>query len=221
MADAGSIDFVAMAIGRIERIGGSGVVLTIRPRAMAIALHCFSRALHPELFQVVQTGVFDRNDYRVEVDITHEGHRIQFYYKTLTLCEVASSAHQPLPTRRLMHRGLIGDPHSFRTDAPRGVIYQTTYQREVLPAELFAMIHKEFRQKRQESDLLHLFESSGRVSIGAASLLHVDLRSRRAVVYGLHTFPDDLAIVKTTSSFELPSDETASDEMATQELPSE
>lgn len=47
-------------------------MLTIRPRAMAIALHCFSRALHPELFQVVQTGVFDRNDYRVEVDITHE-----------------------------------------------------------------------------------------------------------------------------------------------------
>jgi hypothetical protein len=113
-----------------------------------------------------------------------------------------------------MHRGLIGDPYSFRTDAPRGVIYQTTYQREVLPAELFAMIHKEFRQKRQESDLLHLFESSGRVSIGAASLLHVDLRSRRVVVYGLHTFPDDLAIVKTTSSFELPSEESESEEVA-------
>ncbi|MFN5466621.1 MAG: hypothetical protein ACK5AM_00735, partial [Pirellulaceae bacterium] len=57
-----------------------------------------------------------------------------------------------------------------------------------------------------------LFESSGRVSIGAASLLHVDLRSRRAVVYGLHTFPDDLAIVKTTSSFEIPSDDTGSEE---------
>jgi hypothetical protein len=41
------------------------------------------------------------------------------------------------------------------------------------------------------------------------------------VVYGLHTFPDDLAIVKTTSSFELPTDDTASEEMATQELPSE
>jgi hypothetical protein len=34
------------------------------------------------------------------------------------------------------------------------------------------------------------------------------------VVYGLHTFPDDLAIVKTTSSFELPSDDTASDEVS-------
>ena len=46
--------------------------------------------------------------------------------------------------------------------------------------------------------------ASGRMAMGALSYIHVETRSRRLLVQAFHTFPDDYAIVKSQSVFQLP-----------------
>ena len=41
------------------------------------------------------------------------------------------------------------------------------------------------------------------MAMGAFSCIHVETRERSLLIQAFHTFPDDLAIVKTQSLFEL------------------
>ncbi len=42
------------------------------------------------------------------------------------------------------------------------------------------------------------------MALGALSYVHVESRNRRLMVQAFHTFPDDCAIVKSESVFQLP-----------------
>jgi len=50
---------------------------------------------------------------------------------------------------------------------------------------------------------MHTFASSGRMALGALSYVHVESRNRSLLVQAFHTFPDDCAIVKSQSLFEI------------------
>ena len=52
--------------------------------------------------------------------------------------------------------------------------------------------------------MTHTFNSSGRMALGAISYIHVETRNRSMLVQAFHTFPDDYAIVKVQSLFEVP-----------------
>jgi hypothetical protein len=52
--------------------------------------------------------------------------------------------------------------------------------------------------------MLHTFDSSGRVSLGAISYINLETRNRSLLIQAFHTFPDDNAIVKSESVFRLP-----------------
>jgi xanthine dehydrogenase YagR molybdenum-binding subunit len=52
--------------------------------------------------------------------------------------------------------------------------------------------------------ILHRFESPGRLTLGAVSWIDVETGPRSLIVHAFHTYPDDLAIVKSQSLFELP-----------------
>jgi hypothetical protein len=49
--------------------------------------------------------------------------------------------------------------------------------------------------------MIHAFDSSGRIPFGAISFVHVETRERQLTIQAFHTFPDDYAIVKSTSIF--------------------
>ena len=52
--------------------------------------------------------------------------------------------------------------------------------------------------------MLFRFNSSGRFALGAISYINIETRIRTLRVQAFHTFPDDCAIVKTQSVFEIP-----------------
>ena len=52
--------------------------------------------------------------------------------------------------------------------------------------------------------MLHRFDSSGRMALGALSYINFEARNRSLLVQAFHTFPDDYAIVKSQSLFQLP-----------------
>ena len=50
------------------------IVPAVRPKVAELAFRVYGRALHPELFEVLQTRHVERNGFQAKVDITSAGH---------------------------------------------------------------------------------------------------------------------------------------------------
>lgn len=179
-------------------------MLSARPRVAELAFQVFGRALHPELFDVYKTREVERGGYTARIQITSAGHIVTWRYQGLTLTEVAASAQHPLPQkRRLMNYKLKGERND-RLECRGGVRYQVSMQLEPVAPEIFWMFQQELTHEGERKGLLHTFDASGRMALGALSYIHVETRNRTLLVQAFHTFPDDYAIVKSQSLFELP-----------------
>ena len=184
-------------------------VLTIRPRVASLHLQVFARALHPELFQVFRSYCVERENYRAKIDITRDGHVVTFSSDSVTMSEVTCATSQPLPQKRRLFHSLLGDRTEESLEAARGIRYRTEFEMECLSPEMFAMIQTQLSTRQKELDLLHVFDSSGRLAMGAISFIHVETRPKSLTVQALHTFPDDEAIVKVFTTYSLPSKRTS------------
>ena len=93
-------------------------------------------------------------------------------------------------TDRVECRGgvLVPDEFPTRTDRSRGLLD--------LPARVG-------RGGTAAGDVAP-FDSSGRMALGALSYINFEARNRSLLVQAFHTFPDDYAIVKSQSLFQLP-----------------
>ena len=189
--------------GRISIQGGDDV-LTVRPKVAELTFQLFGRPLHPELFVVFESCTIERGGYTAKIDITGAGHVVTWRYGGLTLTEVAASARHPLPKmRRLLAHNLRGQ-RSDRVECRGGVRYQTSFQLEPADPEVFWTFQQELAIEGQRQGMLHRFGSSGRMALGALSYINFEARNRSLLVQAFHTFPDDYAIVKSQSLFELP-----------------
>lgn len=181
-------------------------MLSVRPKVAELAFHVFSRSLHPELYRVHRTRRIERTAYHAQINITNCGHVIT--WKTtgktpVTVCEIATGAHQPLPSRRcLISRSLKGS-RTEKADCRFGVSYRTHFQLEPVAPDMFFMVQQQLSKQPTEG-LLHNFQASGRMAMGALSYVNIETRQRSMLVQAIHTFPDDYAIVKVESLFSLP-----------------
>lgn len=194
-------------------------MLTVRPKVAELVFQLYGRPLHPELFHTharrlvrrgeslagtAETTAVQTAGYQAVIEITSAGHVVTWRYEGLTLTEVATAAHHPLPQRRrLLSHKLKGERHD-RLECRGGVRYQTSFQLEPVDPEVFWTFQQELAQDGQRQGMLYRFGSSGRMQMGALSYINVEARNRSLLVQAFHTFPDDFAIVKSQSLFELP-----------------
>ncbi len=179
-------------------------MLSVRPKVAELAFQLYGRALHPELFEVFRTHTLHRGGYNITVDITSAGHVITWQFGGMTLTEVASSAQHPLPQRRRLLSHKLRGERSDRVECRGGVVYQMSFQLESIDPEVFWTFQKELARDGEREGLLHAFDASGRMALGALSYIHLETRDRSVLVQAFHTFPDDYAIVKSQSLFQLP-----------------
>jgi hypothetical protein len=177
-------------------------VLSLRPKAAELVFQVFGRSLHPELFQLCATRVIDRGHYQATIAITGSGHVIAWRHAGTTLTEVATGATQPLPQKRRLLAHRIAGERSDRVQCRGGVTYETCFQLEAVSAELFWSFQQEILIAGSRRGLLHRFEAAGRLSTGGVSWIDVETRPRGLLLQAYHTFPNDLAIVKSQSLFE-------------------
>jgi hypothetical protein len=179
-------------------------VLSVRPKVAELVFQLYGRVLHPELFEVCATRSIDRGGYSATVSITDAGHLVTWRKDGLTLTEVATSLAQPLPQKRRLLSHRIAGERSDRMECRGGASYQTCFQLETVEQEVFWSFQQELVVEGSKRGLLHRFESGGRLALGALSWINVETRPRSLLVQTYHTFPDDLAIVKSQSLFECP-----------------
>jgi hypothetical protein len=169
-----------------------------------LAFRLYGRSLHPELFEVHRTRTVERGGYSVKIDITSAGHVITWRYKGITLTEVAASAQHPLPQKRRLLSYRLRGQRSDRVECRGGIVYQMSFQLEPVAPEIFWMFQHELARDGEHQGMLQTFLASGRMALGALSYINVETRNRSLLVQAFHTFPDDYAIVKSQSLFELP-----------------
>ena len=179
-------------------------VLSIRPKVAELIFQLYGRPLHPELFKILCTRKIEHGPYEARVDITSAGHIVAWRHQGLTLTEVATGAHTPLPQkRRLLSYRLQGERND-QVDCRGGARYLMGFQLEKVQPDVFWNYQNELFQDGETEGMLYRFESSGRMAMGAISYIHIDVRMRALRIQAFHTFPDDYAIVKSQSIFELP-----------------
>ncbi|MEM1069984.1 MAG: DUF2617 family protein [Planctomycetota bacterium] len=186
----------------IPIVNGYFPVLSVRPKVAELAFHVFSRSLHPELYTIHKSRRIERSAYEAQIDITNCGHVITWTSGGVILCEVATSAHQPLPKRRCLLSKPLKGSRTERAKCRGDVGYRTHFQLEPVEPELFRMVQKQLGQG-PTAGLMHTFDASGRMALGALSYINVEARRRSMLVQAIHTFPDDYAIVKVESLFSL------------------
>jgi hypothetical protein len=187
----------------IVRAGVTSVI-SLRPKVGELVFQLYGRCLHPELFEICSTRSIDRGGYTATVSITTAGHLVTWRKDGLTLTEVATSLSQPLPQKRRLLSHRIAGERSDRMECRGGASYETCFQLETVQQEVFWSFQQELVEAGMKRGLLHRFESGGRVALGAVSWIDVETRPRSLIIQAFHTFPDDMAIVKSQSVFETP-----------------
>ena len=179
-------------------------MLTVRPKVAELVFQLYGRPLHPELFEVYNSRTVRRGAYEAKIDITSAGHVVTWHYQGLTLTEVATSAQHPLPHKRRLLSARLRGLRNDRVECRGGASYQVSFQLEPVEPEVFWTFQQELALDGQRQGMLHKFDSSGRMALGALSYINVETRNRCLLVQAFHTFPDDYAIVKSQSLFEIP-----------------
>ena len=179
-------------------------MLSVRPKIAELVFQLYGRALHPELFEVYNTRNIARGDYTATVSITSTGHVVTWRYRGLTLAEVATSAHHPMPEKRRLLGYKLKGQRSDRVECRGGATYKVQFSLEPVEPDVFWTFQKELSLGGANEGMLHRFDASGRMALGALSYINVESRDRSLLVQAFHTFPDDYAIVKSQSQFEIP-----------------
>ena len=179
-------------------------MLSVRPKVAELVFQLYGRSLHPELFDIHQSRTIKRAGYEATVQITSAGHLVTWQYQGIILTEVATAAHHPLPQRRrLMSYRLKGD-HSDRLQCHGGVKYEMSFSLEPAQKDKFLAYQKELTLQATRKGMLQQFDASGRLETGAMSYINVDSRDKTFRVQAFHTFPDDCAVLKIQSAYQLP-----------------
>ncbi len=179
-------------------------MLSTRPKIAELVFQLYGRSLHPELFEIYESRTIRRGKYEADIQITSAGHLVSWRYEGITLTEIATAAHHPLPKkRRLMSHRLKGD-RADQLECRGGIKYEVAFSLEPANAERFFAYQKELSLQATRQGMLHQFDSSGRWETGAISYINVESRDKIFCVQAFHTFPDDCAVLRIQSSFQLP-----------------
>jgi hypothetical protein len=174
----------------------------IRPRIADVVFRLYGRALHPELFDVLASRTVERDGYTLSVRLTRTGHLLGWTDGRVHLTELTATADMELPTfgQRLGHKFDCGQ--SGKSEFAGGVRYQVSSQVEVLQPEQFLHVHEELAADGARKGLVFHCRTGNRLGLSPLGVVIVQSLPFGLSTSAFHTFPDELAILKTQSLIE-------------------
>ncbi|MCH8828685.1 MAG: DUF2617 family protein [Planctomycetes bacterium] len=183
-----------------------------RPDVSELTFHVFERSVHPELFRVYAQQQVRQGAYSAEICICEAGHTVAVQYAEQTVTEVAASSRQLLPQKKhTLNHKLHGQREKsicFRN----GIKYQVGFHLEQLDFEVFLNLHQELQTDCSRVELSHQFPAGGRLALEPLSVVRVFASPSSLLIHAYHTFPEDNAVVKSQSLFELQGDRQKMDD---------
>ncbi len=175
-----------------------------KQRVSSLRFLLYSRPLHPELFDIYHTQTIRRRYYEAQILVTGSGHSIGFYDRQKgVLTEIVSDRPERLPARnRLLSLALRGEK-SRRVDLITGLRYLVNVQVERMSPRTFARSHADLTEQAHRTGIYISFPQWSVGDLSPFTYLDFETRTRQFHVFTYHAFPDERAIVKSQSIFEL------------------
>jgi hypothetical protein len=174
-----------------------------RARVADLAFQVFNRALHPDWFSTRVYRRIPHQRWEADVRIIEGGHAIIFGTGRIRLTEVLSGPETVLPEPGLLFHSGIRTERSASLQPGGLVEYQTCFEVERVDREIFRHLCEEMITTDSRQSLIHRFGSLNRLAPPPLSHVHIDIRSKGLSVQSFHTFPDECAIVRSQSLYEL------------------
>lgn len=175
-----------------------------RSRIADLAFQVFHRSVHPDWVSTRAHRRFAHGEWQADVRIIEGGHSIIFGSHALCLTEVLAGPETLLPEQGLLYHSPIRNERQTSLHPGGRLYFQACLEIERVDPEVFRHLCEEMSLDSRLESLFHQFQSANRLAPGPISCVHVDIRARGISVQAFHTFPDELAIVRSLSLYELP-----------------
>lgn len=177
-------------------------VFFVRPRVNDLVIQLYGRPVHPELFEILESRTFQRDDYQLTLWITRTGHVITWRNRYQWLTEVTAASEQPLPrARRLLSYRMRGE-HGGSITCGEAISYQMIFQVETLRPEIFLQVHHEIVADGSKRGLLCSFQAQERFGLPPLGFIAMESRADCLFLATFHTFPEEYTVVKSQSLIE-------------------
>ncbi|MGD9855091.1 MAG: DUF2617 family protein [Planctomycetaceae bacterium] len=173
-----------------------------RPAAKQLTFQLYARVLHPELFDTCAAHVIERDGYLLDLRICEAGHVVELHRQGDVTSEINIDGNVELPKRRRCLCVKLNAGQDVSCRPYPDVSFQASTQIEALDEEVFERLTAEFRVDSRRATMFHAFASRNRLRPEPLSLMFVDCSPRTVVIHAFHTFPEDLAVIRTQSLYE-------------------
>ncbi len=168
-----------------------------------LAFRVFNRPLHPEWFSTRQFRRVSHKEWEADIRIVDGGHFVIFRAGSIALTEVLSGPETALPEVGVLFHAHLGRERSALVRPGGMVEYQSCLSTEQIEVEIFRHLSEEIMLDIGPNTLFQHFPSSNRLLPSPISHVQITGRAFDLSIQSFHTFPDECAIVRTQSLFEL------------------
>lgn len=172
-------------------------------RVADLSFQVFNRALHPEWFATRVHRRIPQQRWEADLRIICGGHVVIFASCGVRLTEILCGPETILPEPGLLFLSGVRSERSARLQSQGVIEYQTCFEVERVDPEVFSHLSAELLADGNRHTLVHRSGSRNRLAPAPLSQLQIDSRVRGLSVQSTHTFPEEYAIVRSQSLYEL------------------
>ena len=179
-------------------------VQSVRPDVSALSFMLYDRLLHPELFEQVTRRTVSSPNWEATISICRGGHLVVFRTLAGQLTEVAGHhSGEELPTRGQRVAFPIQSGRESTVEFPDDLRLHFSSHVDAVDAPVFTELHQELEGDLRNAWLAHEFASAQRLRPAPLSLIKVETHPESLLVHAFHTFPDNFAVLRTQSLYEI------------------
>ncbi|WP_165221345.1 DUF2617 family protein [Aquisphaera insulae] len=168
-----------------------------------LAFQVFGRALHPDWFATRAHRRVSLPRWEADVRIIEGGHAVIFRHDRARLTEILAGPETSLPEPGRLYRSPIRSERTASLHPDGSIEYQSCFEVEHLHPDVFRHLSEELTVSLPKGDLVHHLRSRNRLLPAPISQVHIEPRAAGLTVLAIHTFPDENAIVRSSSLCEL------------------
>jgi hypothetical protein len=167
-----------------------------------MGFHVFARTMHPDWFTLRGFRRLGHDAWQADVRVIEGGHVIQWSSHRARLTEVLAGPETVLPEPGLLFQSKVRNERAASLHPGNGLDYETCFEVERCDEEVFIHLCTEASLDANREGLTVSFAAPNRLEPSAISLIQAESRANRLSIHTFHSFPDELAIVRTHSLFE-------------------
>lgn len=170
-----------------------------RPQATQLSFRLYERNLHPELFDTYAEASLLTSDIQATCRICVGGHAVTLMHAGKTITEVVGSDEDDFPEFGQCVRHRLRNGRDATAHLHTGAKYHWGAHVEFTDSEVFDYLHSEFISEIPSATLSYQFPAMHRLRPGPISLIFLESLPNSLAIRSFHTFPDDLAVLRTQS----------------------